>query len=190
MTHHHRSPDPSPSPATAAIVPSILVSLMAAFRDFFSAPVWDHVLVLVTGAVLTPGKRTVSATLRIMGLADAADFALYHHVLSQACWDSRAIARKLLTLILERLLPAGPVIIGIDDTIERRWGEKIAARGIYRDPVRSSHGHFVKASGLRWLSFMALIPLPWTTRRWPCRSSLSWRPRSATTTPRAAGTRR
>ncbi|MBO0756695.1 MAG: transposase [Bradyrhizobiaceae bacterium] len=166
MTHHHRSPDPSPSPATAAIVPPAIVSLMAAFRDFFTAPVWDHVLVLVTGAVLTTGKRTVSAVLRIMGLAEAADFALYHHVLSQAHWDSRIIARKLLSLILDRLLPTGPVIIGIDDTIERRWGPKIAARGIYRDPVRSTHGHFVKASGLRWLSFMVMIPLPWATRRW------------------------
>jgi hypothetical protein len=166
MTHHHRSPDPSPSPATAAIVPPAIVSLMAAFRDFFTAPVWNHVLVLVTGAVLTTGKRTVSAVLRIMGLAEAADFALYHHVLSQAHWDSRIIARKLLSLILERLLPAGPVIIGIDDTIERRWGKKIAARGIYRDPVRSTHGHLVKASGLRWLAFMVMIPLPWATRRW------------------------
>jgi hypothetical protein len=166
MTHPHRSPDPTPSSTAAAIVPPILVTLMAAFRDFFTAPVWDHVLVLVTGAVLTPGKRTVSAVLRIMGLSQATDFALYHHVLSQARWDSRTIARKLLAMILERFLPAGPVIIGIDDTIERRWGQKIAARGIYRDPVRSSHGHFVKASGLRWLSFMAMVALPWTTRRW------------------------
>lgn len=166
MTNHHRFSDPSPSSATAAIVPPVLVSLMAAFRGFFTAPVWDHVLVLVMGAILTPGKRTVSAVLRIMGLSQVADFALYHHVLSQAHWDSRAVARKLLSLILERLLPAGPVIIGIDDTIERRWGQKIAARGIYRDPVRSSRGHFVKASGLRWLSFMAMVRLPWTTRRW------------------------
>jgi DDE superfamily endonuclease len=166
MTRHHRSPDPSPSCAAAAIAPPILVSLMGAFRGFFTAPVWDHVLVLVAGVVLTPGKRTVSAALRIMGLSQASDFALYHHVLSQARWDSRAIARKLLLMILDRFLPAGPLVIGIDDTIERRWGEKIAARGIYRDPVRSSHGHFVKASGLRWLSFMAMIPLPWTHRRW------------------------
>jgi len=166
MTHHHPSPDPSPSSAAAAIVPPVLGSLMAAFRDFFTAPVWDHVLVLVTGAVLSRGRRTVSAVLRIMGLSQATDFALYHHVLSQARWDSRAIARKLLTMILERFLPAGPVIIGIDDTIERRWGQKIAARGIYRDPVRSSHGHFVKASGLRWLSFMAMVPLPFANRRW------------------------
>lgn len=116
-------------------MPPILLTLMEAFRGFFTAPVFDHVLVLVTGAVLTPGKRTVSAVLRIMGLGQAGGFALYHHVLSQACWDSRAIARKLLAMILDRFLPAGPVIIGIDDTIERRWGQKIAARGIYRDPV-------------------------------------------------------
>jgi DDE superfamily endonuclease len=160
MTRHHRSPDPSPSSATAAIAPPILVSLMEAFRGFFTAPVWDHVLVLMTGVVLTPGKRTVSAALRIMGLSEASDFALYHHVLSQARWDSRAITHKLLTMILDRFLSAGALIIGIDDTIERRWGARIAARGIYRDPVRSSHGHFVKASGLRWLSFMIMIPLP------------------------------
>ncbi len=166
MTRHHRSPDPSPSSATAAIVPPILVALMQAFRGFFTAPVWDHVLVLVAGMVLTPGKRTVSAALRVMGLAQAGDFALYHHVLSQARWNSRAIARKVLTLILDRFLPGGPLVIGIDDTIERRRGAKIAARGIYGDPVRSSHSHFVKVGGLRWLSLMAMIPLPWTQRRW------------------------
>ena len=68
---------------------------------------------------------------------------------------------RLLCLVVDRLVPDGPVVIGMDDTIERRWGRKTAARGIYRDPVRSSHGHFVKASGLRWLSFMVLTPVPW-----------------------------
>jgi hypothetical protein len=55
-------------------------------------------------------------------------------------------------------------VIGLDDTIERRWGAKISARGIYRDPVRSSKGHFVKASGLRWLSAMLLVKVPWSGR--------------------------
>jgi hypothetical protein len=117
------------------------------------------VLVLVTGMVLAPGKRTVSAVLRVMGLGETRDFALYHYVLSRARCSSRGIARMLLTMILDRFLPTGPVVIGIDDTIERRWGRKIAARGIYRDPVRSSHGHFVKTSGLRWLSLMAMVPV-------------------------------
>ena len=148
------------------MLPPIIISLMTPFRSFFTAPVWEHVLALVTGMVLAPGKRTVSAALRIMGLGAARDFALYHYVLNRARWNSRAIARTLLTMILDRFLPVGPVVIGLDDTIERRWGRKIAARGIYRDPVRSSHGHFVKTSGLRWLSAMAMVPIPWTRRRW------------------------
>ena len=159
----HRS---SPSSAAALILPPIVITLMAPFRSFFTAPVWEHVLVLVTGIVLAPGKRTVSAALRVMGLGETRDFALYHFVLSRARWNSRGIARTLLTMILDRFVPTGPVVIGIDDTIERRWGRKIAARGIYRDPVRSSHGHFVKTSGLRWLSLMAMVPVPWTQRRW------------------------
>ena len=137
-----------------------------ALPELFTAPVWEHVLALITGMVLAPGKRTVSAALRVMGLGAAHDFALYHYVLNRARWNSRAVARTLLTMILDRFLSAGPVVIGIDDTIERRWGHKIAARGVYRDPVRSSHGHFVKTSGLRWLSVMAMVPVPWTRRRW------------------------
>jgi hypothetical protein len=139
---------------------------MTGFRGFFTAPVWDHVLVLVAGALLAPGKRTVSAALRIMGLGTNPGFARYHHVLSRARWDSRAVARKLLALTIEAFLPDSRTVIGIDDTIERRWGAKIAARGIYRDPVRSSHGHFVKASGLRWLSLMVMVPIARVHRRW------------------------
>jgi len=119
--------------------------------------------------VLAPGKRTVSSVLRIMGLAQISNFTGYHQVLNRARWSSRRIARRLLHLILERLVLEGPVVIGPsrtsrDDTIERRWGPKIAARGIYRDPVRSSKDHFVKTSGLRWLCLMVLTPVPWAAR--------------------------
>ena len=115
----------------------------------FTAPVWNRVLILVAGAVLGPGKRTVTQALRVMGLGQEPQFRRYHEVLGRARWNSKAVARRLLLHVLDRLLPSGPVVIGIDDTIERRWGAKIKARGIYRDPVRSSKGHFVKTSGLR-----------------------------------------
>ena len=162
MTQHHR---PHESVATEAL-PPVLTSLMKPFREFFTAPVWSHLLVLIAGMVLTPGRRTVSAALRVIGLGSAKDFARYHYVLNHARWSPRAVACKLLAMILDNFLPSGPVVIGLDDTIERRWGHKISARGIYRDPVRSSHGHFVKTSGLRWLSVMAMVPVPWTRRRW------------------------
>ncbi|WP_341897187.1 transposase [Sphingobium sp. YR657] len=143
--------------------PQILCQWLQTWRPCFTAPSWEHVLVLVMGGLLATGKRTVTSCLRVTGSAQAVNFASYHQILSRARWSSRAVARRLLGIIVERLVPDGPVVIGMDDTIERRWGRRINARGIYRDPVRSSHGHFVKTSGLRWLSFMVLTPVSWTS---------------------------
>jgi hypothetical protein len=153
-------------PTMPAKVPQILAEWMRPFAPCFTAAVWRHVLVLVTGTLLVPGRRTVTAALRVMGLGQCASFALYHRVLSLARWSSRALAHRLLLVLVAAFVPQGPVVIAIDDTIERRWGAKIKARGIYRDPVRSSHGHFVKASGLRWLCAMLLAPVPWAGCVW------------------------
>jgi hypothetical protein len=85
-------------------------------------------------------------------------------VFNRSRWSSREAARRPLTLLVAAFLPAGPVTIGLDDTIERRWGARITARGIDRDPVRSSRGHLVKASGWHSLSFMLLAPIRWADR--------------------------
>ncbi|MDQ2802268.1 MAG: transposase [Pseudomonadota bacterium] len=139
---------------------------MQPFSESFTTPTWQHVLVLVVGAMLTPGRRTVAAALRVTGLDQDSHFTNYHRVLNRNRWSSRAISRQLFRLLVSAFVPQGPIIIGLDDTLERRWGAKISARGIYRDPVRSSHGHFVKASGLRWLSVMLLPDIPWAGRVW------------------------
>jgi len=152
--------------AMPASVPEVLAAWMRPFAVYFTTAVWRHVLVLVAGALLTPGRRTVTAALRIMGLDQAPGFAVYHRVLSMGGWSSRVLAHRLLLLLVAAFVPTGPVVVGLDDTIERRWGAKIKARGIYRDPVRSSHGHFVKASGLRWLCVMLLAPIPWAGCVW------------------------
>src|SRR6187551_3113684 len=146
--------------AMPAPVPEVLAAWMRPFRGYFTNAVWRHALVLVAGALLAPGRRTGTAALRVMGLEQAPGFAVHHRVLSLARWSSRAVGHRLLLLLVAAFVPTGPVVVGIDDTIERRWGAKIKARGIYRDPVRSSHGHFVKASGLRWLCVMLLAPVP------------------------------
>jgi hypothetical protein len=149
-----------------SVVPEVLDGWMRPFRCHFSAAAWRHVLVLVGGTLLAPGRRTVAAALRVMGLGQAAGFAVYHRLLSHGHWNSRALAHRLLLLLVAAFVPDGPVVVGLDDTIERRWGARIAARGIYRDPVRASHGHFVKASGLRWLCVMLLAPVPWAGCVW------------------------
>lgn len=147
-------------------MPSELTTLIVAFAPLFSKRVWAHAQVLIVGALLCPAKRTVTSALRVMGLSHEQHFQNYHRVLSRAIWSGLAASRILLSLLLAAFAPDGVVLVGIDDTIERRRGEKIKAKGIYRDPVRSSHSHFVKASGLRWLSLMLLCEIPWAGRCW------------------------
>jgi DDE superfamily endonuclease len=136
------------------------------FAPLFDFRVWSYVQLLLAGAILAPGKRTITSVLRIMGLGNEKHFQNYHRVLNRARWSGRAASRVLLGLLVQAFAPSGPILVGLDDTIERRWGRKIQARGIYRDPVRSSHSHLVKASGLRWLSLMLLVQIPWAGRVW------------------------
>jgi DDE superfamily endonuclease len=147
-------------------LPARFAAVILCFAPLFRERSWRHAEVLLVGAILAPGTRTVTGILRIAGLARERRFTSYHRVLNRAAWSGRAAARVLLGLLLDAFAPRGPLVLGLDDTIERRRGKRIRARGIYRDPVRSSHGHFVKASGLRWLSLMLLVPVPWAGRVW------------------------
>lgn len=148
------------------VVPKEFVNLMTTFAPLFTKRVWQHVQVLLVGAILSPGKRTITAVLRVMGLAHAKSFQQFHRVLNRAVWSSLEGSHILWLLLVRLLAPTGPLVLGLDDTLERRRGAKIRAKGIYRDPVRSSHSHLVKASGLRWLSLMLLVPIPWAKRVW------------------------
>ncbi len=147
-------------------LPSRFAAVILCFAPLLRERSWRHAEVLLVGAILAPGQRTVTSILRITGLSRERRFVNYHRVLNRAAWSGRAAARVLLGLLLDAFVPKGPVLLGLDDTIERRRGKRISAKGIYRDPVRSSRGHFVKASGLRWLSLMLLVPISWAGRVW------------------------
>jgi hypothetical protein len=149
-------------------LPSFVIAVIDPFAQvMWGEKVWARAQVLVIGAILATGKRTVSAVLRVMGRAGERNYGRYHEVLSRAVWSGLAASGILLRLLLRTFTSAEQVLVfGLDETIERRRGKKIAAKGIYRDPVRSSRGHFVKASGLRWISMMWLTPIPWAQRIW------------------------
>src|SRR5262249_13066215 len=147
--------------------PMEIIGVLEPFAPAFRAGVWEWAKVLLVGAILPPGGRTVRAAVRVVGLSQERHFANYHRVLNRDCWSSRALSRILPGLLLRAFVPAdAPVVVGIDETIERRRGAKIAAKGIYRDPVRTSKEHFVKTSGLRWISLQLLAPIPWAQRVW------------------------
>jgi hypothetical protein len=148
------------------LLPKEFAPLILMFAPLFSKRVWEGAVVLLVGAILAPGERTVSAILRVMGKEQERQFQRYHRVLNRAIWSSRQASRLLLEQLVSAFAPSGVLVMGIDDTIERRRGQQIGAKGIYRDPVRSSHSHFVKTSGLRWLSLMLLVEIPWAQRVW------------------------
>jgi hypothetical protein len=147
-------------------LPAAMLVWVTPFAPHFSRRVWPHALTLIVGTLLAPGRRTVTAALRAMGLDQCRRFECFHRVLSRDRWSSLAVSRTLLRLLVATFVPDGPLVLGIDETIERRRGPKIAAKGIDRDPVRSSRGQFVKASGLRWVCLLLLAPIPWAGRIW------------------------
>ena len=148
-------------------LPAAIINLLQPFEMVFHPRTWKKAQILLVGAIVAPGKRTVTSVLRIMGLCDLDNFALYHQVLNRASWSSLKLSEVLLKMLIRYLdKDTGPLVFGIDETIERRRGKRISAKGIYRDAVRSSASHFVKASGLRWVSLMWLAPIPWANRTW------------------------
>lgn len=147
-------------------LPVELLPLIIEFQPLFSKPVWPHAKLLLVGAILAIGKRTVTSCLRVCGLAHASGFQNYHRVLNRARWSALAASRLLLRSLVAAFAPTGELVCGLDDTIERRRGQRIKAKGIYRDPVRSSHSHFVKASGLRGLCWMLLVEVSWAGGIW------------------------
>jgi hypothetical protein len=148
-------------------LPIEIIKLLSEFAPEFDWRTWEKAKVLLIGAILCIGKRTVTSALRITGYGNGQGFAKYHHVLNRASWSSRAVSEILLRLMFRYLVrETGPLVFGLDETLERRWGPKIKARGIYRDAVRSSKSHFVKASGLRWVCLMWLTEIPWAQQIW------------------------
>ena len=102
-------------------LPAKMIRALAPFAPLFSKRVFQHAQVLLAGAILAPGRRTVSSALRAMGLDQEKRFHRYHRVLSRARWSSREASRILLGLLLEAFVGEGaPLVLGIDETLERR----------------------------------------------------------------------
>jgi DDE superfamily endonuclease len=140
---------------------------LAPFATLFTQPSWLNALALATGVLLCLNRRTVCAALRATDGASDTGFSRFHRFLSRGTWSGLQGSRILLGLLVKAFVPDGqPLVVGVDDNIERRRGDKIRDKGIYRDPVRSSRGFFVKVEGLRWLSFQLLAKPGFARRTW------------------------
>jgi len=168
-------------------LPVEMVTIMAAFAPLFSERVWIHAEILAIGTILAVGKRTVTSALRVMGKSNEEHYTNYHRVLNRDKWESKKGGQILLGLIIS-VVP-GVLVVGADDTLERRRGRKIKGIGCYRDAVRSTKKYVVKCFGLKWVSMMALIAVPWSKRVWalPFLSVMCWPEQKAKTVGKKTG---
>lgn len=144
-----------------------IIQLLMAFAQAFTAPTYANALVLLYGAILAPGRRTVASALRAMGLADSSHFTNFHRVLNRAQWSPWVLSQLLLALIILFFLPPSmPLLLVIDETLERRRGPQIKYKGWFRDPIRSTMNHVSKSLGIRWICLAILVPVPWSPRLW------------------------
>ena len=81
-------------------LPSRFAAVILSFMPLFGQRSWRHAEVLLIGAILVPGRRTVASLLRICGLAGERRFVNYHRILNRAAWSPRAASRLLLDLLI------------------------------------------------------------------------------------------
>ncbi len=143
-----------------------IIQLLAPFAAAMTAPTFANALTLLWGVILAPGRRTVAAALRVVGLGDTPHFANYHRVLNRAHWSPLLLSRLLLALLVRHFVPSGPLVLLIDETLERRQGRQILYKSWFRDAVRSTAGHVAVSLGIRWCCLCLLAPVPWSNRPW------------------------
>ena len=156
-------------------LPEAIILALAPFAPLVAQRVWRHAQVWLLGAMLAPGARTVTAALRVMGLSCARHITNGHRVLNRASWSLRQAGRMLMGWLMTSLMPPGvTIVLGADDTVERRCGRRITAKGCDREAVRSSKTHVIRCFSLKWVSMMRLVPVPWSQRVWALPLLTAW----------------
>lgn len=144
-------------------LPGIILAVFAPFSTIFLKPkTASKAILLLAGAILCRGGRTVCAALKILGMQGEEHFDKYHRVLSRASWNPLEGSKILLQQLMAGM--TGPLVIAVDEHIERRNGRQIKAIGCYRDAVRSSQKYLVKCFGLKWITVMVLKQYSWIPR--------------------------
>jgi len=147
-------------------VPTCAMPVLTMFRPACSTPTSRRFLVLALAAVLTTGRRTMTNLLRTVRSQAPGHMSTYHRVFSQRHWSTWALARILITFLLNYLVPVGPVFLAGDDTITEHPGPNVFGKGRHRDGVRSTHRDTAYRWGHQWVVVSVLVKLPFAARPW------------------------
>jgi DDE superfamily endonuclease len=148
------------------ILPPEAAALLAAFVPAFTQPTFHRFVTLLAAAILTTGRRTIANLLRTLGPLAEGHRTDYQRVLSRAPWSGVRLGCALTAFLLTHLLPAGPVLLVGDDTVDGHPGRRVYGKARHRDPVRSSHSYTAWRYGHKWVVLAVLVRFPFATRPW------------------------
>lgn len=127
----------------------------------FTAPGFAVFTDLLTGWVLTPGRRTITRMLTVADPQGRRAHDAYHRFIRAGRWDMAVLWRVLAVHAIDRFYPDGVVIIDADDTVYHKTGRKINGAGTWRDAVRSTGAKVVHTWGLNLVVITLRVPVPW-----------------------------
>ncbi len=147
-------------------LPREAATLLGRFAPAFAGSVFVRWVVLLLGAILTTGRRTVQNILRTVGPIAVGHFSSFHRVFSKRRWSMWRVGRVLATLIVELLVPDGVIDLVGDDTVEEHRGKNVYGKGCHRDAVRSKGKFTAFRWGHKWVVLCILVRLPFARRPW------------------------
>src|SRR3990172_6164985 len=147
-------------------IPKAAEPFIQAFAGAFTRPTFPRFVVLLMGAILTAGRRTINNMLRTVGSLAPGHPSSYHRVLSRRRWSSWRLARALAGYILRHWIPEGPVPLCGDDTVDEHRGKKVYGKAGHRDAVRSTHSFTAYRWGHQGVVLAILVKFPFARRLW------------------------
>jgi DDE superfamily endonuclease len=148
------------------ILPAEAIALLDCFAPVFTHPTFRRSLVLLAGAILTPGRRTVANLLRTAGAFAPGHISSYRRVLSQGRWSMVQLGCVLARQVVALLPDDVSIVLVGDDTVVAHPGPHVYGKARHRDPVRSSHAFTAWRYGHKWVVLSVLVRFPFANRPW------------------------
>jgi hypothetical protein len=148
------------------ILPTEAHPLLLALCSAFTYPTFDRFATLMAAAVLTTGRRSIANLLRTLGPLAHGHRTTFQRVLSSASWSGLCLGLSLTRFLLHHWLPADPVVLVGDDTVDGHKGKRVHGKARHRDPVRSTHSYTAWRYGHKWVVLAVLVRFPFAPRPW------------------------
>ena len=129
--------------------------------DVFTSAGFNIFTSLISGWVLSPGRRTITQMICAGDPTNKKQHDAYHRFVRCGRWSMDKLWQCMVVSIVLMLSIKGPLVIDIDDTLFKKTGRKIQGTGIFRDAVRSTKSKVVYSLGLNLVVATLRVNAPW-----------------------------